>query len=131
MRKIKGILFVLLFVVFIFPVSTIAKPLPGKNTLVVCKADNPDQSIDTDFKKLYPNLVLEMNRFRGEGIVNDIYFMRAISEGVVFFATSKGGDSQANAEKVIAKIQGLIKKSASKRRVTCSTQAVGPKAGSS
>ncbi|BBJ23704.1 hypothetical protein [Candidatus Nitrotoga sp. AM1P] len=127
MRKVKSFVFILLSVFFVSPAFADIKDMVGTNTLVICESDNPNKSPGADFLKLYPKIAITMNGYRKKGIIGDTYFMQKLDEGTVFFVTNKHGNSQANAEEIISKLDEIFKAGESGRSLKCTTRTIGPK----
>ncbi|RFC38264.1 MAG: hypothetical protein DID89_2727548385 [Candidatus Nitrotoga sp. CP45] len=127
MKKVKSLLFISLSVFFAFPAFADTIKTIGTNTLVMCESDNPNKSPGVDFVKLYPKILITMNDYRKKGIITDTYYMQKLDEGVVFFVTNKLGDSQANADEIISKLDAIFKAGDSGRIIKCNTHTLGPK----
>lgn len=105
------------------------KPFQENHTLTICESELSGQEQAADFRELFPELFAAVERHREEGLLADVYLMTALGEGVVFFATNKGGDSQANADNVIKEMKDLLAESDTEITLQCETITVGPKLG--
>lgn len=104
--KRKGLLVALAVAL---PVCTAAaqEQFRAVQTMVICKSSISGEQMRASYQALFPKLFAAVEKYRSDGVVTDVYFMPAIGEGVVFFASMKGGDSQSNADMVIAKLKEL------------------------